>query len=90
MLSSRYRRWVYLLVFLLVFAEICTALSEYMVLDLITTVLAIIGSVVILELLVHRMTRRRDRIFRRIVFIPVFVFLVFKLWILFELVTQFK
>jgi hypothetical protein len=85
---SRYRRWILLLILLLIFAEICTALSANRAQDIITAVFTIIGAVVMIHLLTMLTVKRSSSFFRVIIFMPVMVYLVFKLWILYELLTQ--
>jgi hypothetical protein len=85
---SRYRRWIGLLVLLLIFAEICTVLSANRAQDIITTVFTIIGAVLMINLLTLLVIKKGPGFFRVIIFIPVMAYLIFKLWVLFEFLTQ--
>lgn len=85
---SRYRVCVLSAVVLLVLAETATILCADLGPDIVTTVLTIVGTVVILGLLALLLVRKSDWVFRAIVFIPVAAYLAFKLWVLFEFLTQ--
>lgn len=88
MFISTYRAWIAFLILLLVLTEICTVLFAYRVYDIITTVFTVIGCVVMLMLVAFLVIRKDDWSFRMIIFIPVVGYLTFKLWVLFEFLTQ--
>ncbi len=87
MRTSRYKRWIFYLALLLLLIEAGTMLSPDRAYDIITTILAIIVTVIMLNLLTLLLMRRHSRLFRIIVFIPVVGYLILKLWILYEILT---
>jgi hypothetical protein len=88
MLISPYRRMIALLVLMLILAEAGAVVFSCRASDIIATVLTLLGFILILAIVTLLIIRNGDGLFRVIVLIPVVGFLVFKLWVLFEFMTQ--
>ncbi len=88
MLISRYRRRTAFLVLMLVLAEAGALVFSYRANDIIATALTLLGFILILALLTLLVIQKSDWLFRVIVLVSVVLYLVFKLWVLIEFMTQ--
>ncbi len=73
---------------MLVLVEAGAVVFSYRANDIIATALTLLGVILILALVTLLIIRKSDWLFRVIVLIPVLGYLVLKLWVLFEFMTQ--
>jgi len=88
MLISCYRKSIYLLLCLLVISDICSAVFARLAYDITTTVFTAISCIALLALMVLLVFRKGDWVFRIVILVPVVGWLIFKLCVLYEFLTQ--